>query len=428
MSGFIYMKILLKNAIIINEKSPFHNQKLDLLIFNGVLSEIKTQIDLDVDQIIELKDLHVSAGWFDPNVSFGEPGFEERETLENGLLTAAKSGFTHVLLNPNTEPVLSSHADVSYLIRSTASHTTKLHISSALSKNSEGKQMASLYDMHKAGSRAFGDFNLPIKNPTLLRVALDYIQSFDGIIQAYPTDGLLSNNGQINEGSVSTNLGLKGIPHIAETAPLSRDLQLLEYTQGKLHIPYISCASSVRLIQKAKKKGLNVSCSVGIAHLLYTDKELIDFNPNYKILPPLRGIEDQKALRNGLLDGTIDMVTSLHQPINPELKDLDFVNSEPGSIGLEAAFKVLQNQFPLEKVISFLTRGKKRFGIEDNSFELGSSADCTLFTPNGSGSLSINELSSSSKNCMFIGAPTKGTVYGCIRKKRIQLNNGINII
>ena len=117
------------------------------------------------------------------------------------------------------------------------------------------------------------------------------------------------------------------------------------------------------IIRNAKKQGLNVSCSVGIPHLIYTDKELLDFNPNYKIQPPLRGAEDQKALRQGLLDGTIDMVTCLHQPINPELKDLDFVNSEPGSIGLEAAFKVLQNQFPLEKVISFLTRGKKRFGI-----------------------------------------------------------------
>ena len=149
------MKILLKNATIINEKSSFHNQKLDLLIVDGILSKIENNIDSDADKIIELIDLHVSSGWFDPNVSFGEPGFEERETLKNGLFTAAKSGFTHVLLNPNTEPVLSTHADVSYLIQSTDSNTTKLHVSASLSKNSEGKQMASLYDMHKAGSRAY---------------------------------------------------------------------------------------------------------------------------------------------------------------------------------------------------------------------------------------------------------------------------------
>ena len=179
------MKILLKNATIINEKSSFHNQKLDLLLENGVLARIDSKIETEVDKVIELKDLHVSTGWFDPNVSFGEPGFEERETLENGLLTASKSGFTHVLLNPNTDPVLSSHSDVSFLIRNTGAYTTKLHVSSALSKNSEGKQMAPLYDMHKAGSCAFGDFNLPISNPNLLRVALDYIQGFDGIIQAH---------------------------------------------------------------------------------------------------------------------------------------------------------------------------------------------------------------------------------------------------
>ena len=232
------MKILLKNATIINEKSSFHNQKLDLLLENGILARIDSKIEIEVDKVIQLKDLHVSTGWFDPNVSFGEPGFEERETLENGLLTASKSGFTHVLLNPNTDPILSSHSDVSFLIRNTGAFTTKLHVSSALSKNSEGKQMAPLYDMHKAGSCAFGDFNLPISNPNLLRVALDYIQGFDGIIQAYPIDNSLNNNGVINEGIASTNLGLKGIPFISETAPLSRDLQLLEYTKGKLHIPY----------------------------------------------------------------------------------------------------------------------------------------------------------------------------------------------
>lgn len=417
------MKILLKNATIINEKSSFHNQNLDLLIVNGILKKIETNIDSKADKIIKLKDLHISSGWFDPNISFGEPGFEERETLENGLITAAKCGFTHILLNPNTNPVLSSYADVSHLIQSSDSHTTKLNISAALSENAEGKQMASLYDMHRAGALAFGDFNRPISNPNLLRIALDYVQSFNGIIQAYPIDIGLSNNGQIHEGNVSTNLGLKGIPDIAESAPLARDLQLLKYTQGKLHIPYLSCASSVDLIRNAKKQGLNVSCSVGIPHLIYTDKELLDFNPNYKIQPPLRGAEDQKALRQGLLDGTIDMVTCLHQPINPELKDLDFVNSEPGSIGLEAAFKVLQNQFPLEKVISFLTRGKKRFGIIDQGFKLGASADFTIFTPYGSGNLSVDELSSSSKNCMFIGSPTKGFVYGCIRKEKLHLNN-----
>lgn len=416
------MKILLKNATIINEKSPFHNQKQDVLIVDGILSKIEPALEEDADQVIELEDLHLSSGWFDPNVSFGEPGFEERETLENGLLTAAKSGFTHILLNPNTQPVISSHSAVSHLIQATSKQTTALHISATLSENADGLQMASLYDMHKAGAIAFGDFNQAISNPNLLRIALDYVQSFEGIIQSYPIDLRLQNNGQIHEGTVSTNLGLKGLPEVAETATLARDLQLLEYTHGRLHIPCISSAASVDLIRTAKKKKLNVSCGVGISHLLFSDNELLDFDPNFKVLPPLRGIEDQKALREGLLDGTIDMVSSLHQPVNPERKDLEFVQSEPGSIGLEAAFVVLQKQFPLEQVIAFLTRGKKRFGIADPEIKIGMPADLSLFTPKGSGYFDVEAIFSTSKNCMYIGTPSQGKVYGCVRGENLQIN------
>lgn len=416
------MKILLKNATLLHEKSPFHNQIKDILIDDGILTQIEDQIDIKSDQVVNLKDLHLSSGWFDPNVSFGEPGFEERETLENGLLTAAKSGFTHIVLNPDTEPVISTHADVSHLVRSSSHQTTKLHISTVLSDAGEGKQMASLYDLQNAGAVAFGDFKKAYSNPNLLCIALDYSQSFDGLIQAYPMDQSLSDKGHMHEGLMSTNLGLKGIPSIAETATLARDLQLLEYTQGKLHIPLISCAASVDLIRAAKKKGLNVSCGVGIPHLVYTEENLIDFNSDFKVFPPLRTAADQRALKEGLLDGTIDLVSSMHQPINPELKNLEFISAHDGSIGLEAAFVVLQNHFPLEKVISFLTRGKKRFEIETSPFELGSKADLSLFNPNGSSVFSDQQIHSTSKNCMFIGSPVKGNVYGCIRGERLQLN------
>ena len=351
------MKILLKKATLINDKSVFHNKKVDILIENGLLSKIDNNIDVKADHLIDLEELYVSSGWFDPNVSFGEPGFEERETLENGLLTAAKSGFTHVLLNPNTYPKTSTLADVNHLIQSTLSHTTKLHVSAVLSEKYGGK-MASLYDMHIAGAKAFGNFNETIINPNELKIALDYMQTFDGIVQSYPIDKKLCKDGQIHEGEISVKLGLRGIPSISESVPLARDIQILEYTQGKIHIPYVSTEKSVDLIRQAKKRGLNISCAVGVPHLLFTDKKLEDFDPNFKIIPPLRTDTDKNALREGLLDGTIDMITSMHQPINPELKDLDFVQSEPGSIGLEACFVVLQDKFPIEKIISFLTRGK----------------------------------------------------------------------
>ena len=327
-----------------------------MLVIDGLLTQIEDQIKVEDAIVIDKKDLHLSSGWFDSCVSFGEPGYEERETLANGLLTAAKSGFTHIVLNPDTHPALDSLTDVSHL-----STVTRLNHCTAYQCHfqSPREKTQLLFEMHKAGAIAFGDFNTTLKNPNLLRIALDYVQSFDGLIQAYPLDSNLSNGGQMHEGEVSTNLGLKAIPHIAETSTLARDIQLLEYTQGRMHIPYISTAESVELIRNAKKKGLKISCGVAVAHLHATEEDLMDFDANFKIIPPLRSSKDQRALREGLLDGTIDMVTSLHQPLNPELKDLEFVRAKEGSIGLEASFGILLNYFPLVKVISFLTRGKK---------------------------------------------------------------------
>jgi len=417
------MKILLKNATLIHEKSPFHNKQKDVLVENGIISQIEDHIETNDATVIEFEDLHLSSGWFDPCVSFGEPGYEERETLANGLLTAAKSGFTHIVLNPDTYPMLDSYTDVSHLLQRSQNHTTSLHISASLSEASVGENMAPLYEMHKAGAVAFGDFNQSHKNPNLMRIALDYVQSFDGLIQAYPLDPTLSNNGQMHEGEVSTHMGLKGIPHIAETIILARDLQLLEYTGGRMHIPYISSAASVELIRAAKKKGLKVSCAVSIAHIHATEQNLIDFDAAFKITPPLRSTADQRALREGLLDGTIDAVTSLHQPLNPEIKDLEFVQAKEGSVGLEAAFGILTNYFPLDKTIAFLTRGKRIFKINDSGFELGASADLTLFTPKGSQKLTEEQLHSTSKNSLFIGSTLKGSVYGCLRGSLLQLNS-----
>ncbi|MEK9613647.1 MAG: dihydroorotase [Flavobacteriaceae bacterium] len=416
------MKILLKNATILDHKSPYHNQKKDFFIQDGQILEIQDRLEIEADTCLNFTNLHISKGWFDPNISFGEPGYEERETLTNGLLTAAKSGFTHILLNPNTAPLIESHADVSHLLQTFGNQTTKLHVGSVLSKGAKGEKMASLFDLHKAGATTFGDYKTAISNPNLLHIALDYIQSFQGIIQAYPLDESLGKNGQMHEGLISTSLGLKGIPKLAETVILARDLQILEYTQGSLHIPFISCAESVELIRSAKKKGLDVTCGVGIPHLIFTDDQLMDFNSAFKILPPLRSHQDQKILRQGLLEGTIDMVTSLHQPINPELKDLEFVRSKEGSIGLEAAFGSLLNHFPLENVLSFLTRGKSRFGIDNHPIDVGTNVDLTLFNPKGSREFTENQIHSTSKNCMYIGSPVKGTVYGCIREKQIEIN------
>ena len=408
------MKFLLKNATLIDAKSPFHLQTHDLLIDNGKLIALGEQLDEQDAKVLQFDNLHVSNAWFDPSVSFGEPGYEERETLENGLLTAAKSGFGAVLLNSNTHPALDTHASIQHLLNKTASAATKLYVTAALSKGGQGEQIAELNDLHVAGAKAFGDYKNQQQNTHLLRIALDYAQSFEGIIHAYPMETSLSQRGLMHEGEQSIHMGVRGIPTIAETIALARDLELLAYTKGKMHLNFISSAKGVELVREAKQKGLRVSASVALPHLLYTDLELQGFNSAFKIEPPLRHKDDRQALRAALLDGTIDMVTALHEPLNIELKQLEFEYSTPGSLGLEAAFGLLNSIFTLEKTIAFLTRGKTFFGIPNPAIKEGVEAAFTLFNPTEQYTLTEAHLHSTSKNCMHLGQQMQGKVIGCL--------------
>jgi len=408
------MKFLLKNATLIDAKSPFHLQTKDILIAEGIIQTVGNDL-LDASaQVLQYDNLHVSKTWFDPSVSFGEPGFEERETLENGLLTAARSGFGMVMLNPDTQPALDSHASIQHLLNKTAHSGTKLFITAALSQGNEGMQIAELNDLHLAGAKAFGDYKKHQTNTHLLRIALDYTQSFQGIIHSYPMETALSQKGLMHEGEYSIHMGVRGIPTIAETIALSRDLDLLAYTGGRMHINFISSAAGVELVRKAKKEGLKVSASVALPHLLYTDADLSGFNSRFRIEPPLRSKEDRQALRAGLLDGTLDMITTLHEPLNIELKQLEFEYITPGSIGLEAAFGLLNGIFTLEKTIAFLTRGKSFFNIPSASIKEGDKAELTLFNPTQEYVLSHKNLHSTSKNCMYLGQQMQGKVIGCL--------------
>ena len=292
------MNTLLKSATIIDPSSAYHQQQKDILIIDGKITKIADKITPNnKDTVVALKNLHVSMGWFDTSVSFGEPGFEERETIKNGLNVAAKSGFTAVAVNANTHPVIDSKSAIEFLINKSTGFATKLYPIGALTQESKGIDMAELYDMQQSGAIAFADYNTPIVNDNLLKVALQYAQNFDGLILSFPKNNSIAGEGIVNEGINSTRLGLKGIPALAEHLQIARDLFLLEYTGGKLHIPTISTKKSVSLIQEAKKKGLDISCSVAVHHLVLTDDELPSFDSKYKVNPPLRTKEDTKALQ-----------------------------------------------------------------------------------------------------------------------------------
>lgn len=408
------MKILIKSARIIDNESPYNNKVMDILVEHGIIKEIAPVIKRKPDLEIAFENLHVSQGWFDSSVSFGEPGFEDRETLENGLRTAALSGFTAIALNPGNDPVTDNKGAVSFLKSKAEKQPVNLLPIASLTRKSEGRDMAELYDMQQAGAVAFGDFKKSVSNPNLLKLALQYSQNFDGLVMSFPQEDRIALNGQVNEHENSTLLGLKGIPALAEELQITRDLYILEYTGGKLHIPTISTAKSVEIIRDAKERGLDVTCSVAIHNLFFTDEILNEFDTNAKVLPPLRTKADVKALIAGVKDETIDMVTTDHLPMDVEHKKVEFDNALFGTLGLESALGALLQMFSVKTAVRLLTAGKSRFNLADTVIDEGSTANFSFFNPDVEYTFQKEHILSTSKNSVFLGKNLKGRVYGIL--------------
>ncbi len=415
------MNVLLKAVKIVDPDNPeLHLKKRDIHIKDGFIENISSKIDRSGKiRVVELPNLHVSRGWFDSSVSFGEPGFEERETIANGLHTAAASGFTDLVLNPNMFPLPDSSSDIVYLKNAGKKQATALYPLGTLTMKSEGRDLAELFDMHKAGAVGFYDFKKPVTNSNLLKIALLYAQNFNGLVLSFPLDPQIAANGIVNEGEVSVRLGLKGIPALAEELQIARDLHILEYTGGRLHIPTISTARTVKLVSEARKKGLDVSCSVALHNLFATDERLEEFDCNYKTMPPLRTKTDNKALVKGLKEGVIDFITTDHSPMDIEEKRIEFDNAAYGTLGLESALGVLLRLFDLDTAIRLLTRGRERFGIPSAELAKGAVANLSLFNPEPSYTFGEEHILSTSANSMFIGSELKGIAYGCISHGQI---------
>ena len=416
------MSILIKSATLVDSKSNLNFKQKDILIKDGVIVDIADSIDSKTEKVFDFKNLHVSRGWMDTSVSFGEPGYEERESILNGLNTAASSGFTSILLNPDCDPLVDSHSAVEFLKKKSINTTTKIYPVANLTSNSNGKDLASLYDMKLAGAVAYGDYKSSIIDSSILKIALEYTKTFGGRIISFCQDQFLSEDGVINESIVSTELGLKGIPDISESVNLYRDIQILGYSGGKLHVPYVTTHKGVELIRDAKKRNLDITASTSIAHLILSDKDIDNFNTNLKIIPPLRSKIDSESIKQGLIDGTIDYLTSMHEPIDVDNKKVVFDHASPGSIGLECLFGIMCNNFTLEKTIDILTRNKTIFDIQDQDISIGSHANLTLFNPDKSYEFSNEHILSTSKNCAFLGAKLKGVVYGSINNNNSTLN------
>jgi len=416
------MNLIIRKATIVDPQSPYHQQTVDLKITDGVIEAIGTSLQhSDGHQEFQHEGLHLSQGWFDTGVSLGEPGYEERETIANGLEVAAKSGFTGIALQPNSFPVIDNQSQVLFVQQKAAQAATALYPIGALTKGSEGNDLAELFDMKNAGAIAFGDYNKNTANANLLKIGLQYVQDFDGLVIAYSQDESIKGNGVANEGVVATRLGLKGIPNLAEELIVARNLFLLEYTGGKLHIPTISTARSVALIKEAKAKGLQVTCSVAVHHLVLTDEKLEGFDTRYKVTPPLRKEADRKALLAGVLDNTIDCITSDHNPIDIEHKKMEFDLAKNGTIGLESAFGALLTVLPLEVVIAKLTSGKRLFVAENEPIKENNKANISLFETTTSRTFTKEDIRSKSKNSAFLGQALQGKALGIYNNGKLVL-------
>ena len=417
------MNLLIRSAIIIDKKSEFHNDRVDILIKNGIISNIAPSIKNSNNyKELKLDNLHVSNGWFDYSISCGQPGFEERDNMINTLEVASKSGFTCIGIQPNTFPVIDKRSEIEYIKLLSSNNIVKVHPIGSLTKKSEGNELSEIFDMGDGGAIAFGDYKRSIKNPNILKLALQYSNNSNYPIMSFPNTMEISENGVVNENITSTVLGLNPIPSFSEHLNVQRDLTILEYAGGKLHIPTISTAKSTELIRNAKKNGLNVTCSTTIHNLFFDDEKLNGYNTNFKVFPPLRSTADIESLKIAVKDGTIDLVTCDHNPLNIELKDLEFENAAFGTIGLESFFGALNKLFSTKLAIQILTRGRSKFSLNSTTISVGELADITLFNPNHDYVFSESQILSKSKNSIFINSKLKGKVYGIISNNKLKLN------
>ncbi|WP_296972300.1 dihydroorotase [Tepidanaerobacter sp. EBM-38] len=404
------MKKLLKGARVID---PSQNTDTtgDVLIVDGHIAAVKDEIEISDAKVIDLSGMIVTPGLIDMHAHFRDPGYEYKEDIESGSMSAAAGGFTAVACMPNTNPPIDNAALVQY-VKSKASKAGKIKLLpiGCVSKGQEGKEIAEMGDMAQAGAVAFSDDGKPIADSALMRKAMVYASMFDKVIIDHCEDPFLFEGGQINEGYISTLLGLAGIPAAAEEIMVARNILIAREMGTRVHIAHVSTEGSLRLIRQAKSEGVKVSCEVTPHHLTLTEKAVMGYDTNAKVNPPLRTQSDIDALLEGLKDGTIDAIATDHAPHHIDEKDLEFDKAAFGMVGLETALGVILTHVVKEGVLSLnaaiekMTLGPaKVLGLDMGTLKIGAPADITVIDPNRVWTVDKNKFFSKGRNTPFDG-------------------------
>lgn len=435
-------EIVLRHVKVVDPGGPHHEATVDILIRDGVIVKVGDRISAkdakdvtgslrfareDADASDKDRVVHASPGWVDLRAHFRDPGEEWKAGITNGLDAAAVGGFTAVAVLPSTKPVIDDRAGISYLLARSQGHPVQLLPIGALTQGLKGEQLAELYDQQQAGAVAFSDDQRTVRNSRLMMMALQYSSGMDHApVMVFPNDPDLSRGGQMHEGPMSTRLGLKGLPPVAETLALQRDLALHAYAGGHLHVATISTAESVALIRDAKARKQHVTASVAAHNLLLDDGCLRGFETCYKVLPPLRDLEHIEALREGVKDGTIDAIVSDHRPEDREHKVLEYGPASFGIIGLETAFAVantaLKGHMSLRRIVERFTHGPRAvLGLPKVHIAEGAQANITLFDPEVDWTCTEADLVSKSHNTPFLGQRLTGRPLGVVSGKRVEM-------
>ena len=447
-------ELVLRNVKVVDPGGPHHDKTVDILVRDGVIVKVGERINAkgafevtgslrsarddrnpnEGGSALGARDdrmVHVSPGWVDLRAHFRDPGEEWKCGITNGLDAAAAGGFTAVAVLPSTKPVTDDRAGIGYLLARAQGHPVQLLPIGALTQGLKGEQLAELYDQQQAGAVAFSDDQRAIRNSRLMLLALQYSSGMgQAPVMVYPHDPDLSRGGQMHEGPMSTRLGLKGLPPVAETVALQRDLALHAYAGGHLHVSTISTAESVALIREAKARKQHVTASVAAHNLLLDDGCLRGFETCYKVLPPLRDLEHLEALREGVKDGTIDAIVSDHRPEDREHKVLEYGQANFGIIGLETAFAVAntaaKGRMSLRRLIERFTHGPRNvLGLPLAHIVEGARANLTLFDPEVNWTCTEADLVSTSHNTPFLGQKLTGKALGVVCGEVVGVGRGV---